>query len=362
MKKSNPLKVAFVHGRPSAHPTHIKYALAVNSTFLFEDEYLRWHDLKANKLTRYTSWIANALFFKKLRDWDIILTEGVRIPQLIQKKLRLLNKKQKLIALMSDESLYFTVSKKLPRITQFMMIQFWKSCDALICVGDFQTELAKQLLPIDQHYKIHTIFNGISKNKLEDLNLNSPKLDSKNILFIGNASSLWRTEYKGLDIMIDAIAECLKVTDLTFQIAGEIPANIQTHLLRNFPIKNKNRIQFLGKIENIKPLFKNVGLYLHLARGEAWGISINESLAAGIPTMVSDKTGSKEIVDFLSSNLIVPLEIEEIKLQILTYFSLPLAEKESLSIKCKEISNKFTEEEAIAKFKEKFELITSNHI
>lgn len=352
--KPNDLNVAFIHGRPSGHPTHAKYAKSVGSTFFHEDKILRWQDQDTNKLRRYTSWILNALFFPKRGKWDVILTECVRIPQLIQKKLGLLKKRQTLIALMSDESLYFTASKKFPRLTQFLMVQFWKSCDALICVGDFQVGLAKQILPQSHHHKIYQTFNGIPSEQMQRFNRVTPALDSRTIVFIGNASAIWRTEYKGLDIMIETIVACLEEVEITFKIAGNVPPDIQSHLLKDVPHKRKGNIQFLGKVENLEDLFSEACLYLHTARGEAWGISINEALAAGVPALVSTKTGSKNLVNLVAPNFVVSLEKDEIKNSILDYLAISLCEKEKISKKAKEISKQCTEEDAIANFKSVF--------
>lgn len=354
LEKYKNLKVAFIHGRPSGHPTHAKYAKSVGSIFFHEDRYLRWQDLKVGKPKRYLSWIMNAFFFPERKKWDVILTECVRIPQLVQKKLGLLKSNQKLIALMSDESLYFTASKKFPRLTQFLMVQFWKSCDALICIGDFQVDLAKEVLPPEHHSKIYKIFNGIPLEQMQKLNQVKPSLDSKTVIFIGNASAVWRTEYKGLDLMIETILECLDETEIIFKMAGDIPSDIQSHLLQHVPEKKREKIQFLGKVEHLEPLFSEACLYLHTARGEAWGISINEALAAGVPAIVSDKTGSKELVSLVGKQFVISLEKEAIKRSILTYLSTPLSEKENFSKKAKEVSMLYTEEEAIANFKTVF--------
>ncbi|MFT7085196.1 MAG: glycosyltransferase involved in cell wall biosynthesis [Vicingaceae bacterium] len=352
--KHKELSVAFIHGRPSGHPTHAKYAKSVGSTFFHEDRLLHWQDREASKLKRYASWILNAFFFPNRKKWDVVLTECVRIPQLIQKKIGLLNKRQKLIALMSDESLYFTVSKKFPRLTQFLMVQFWKSCDALICIGSFQVDLAKEILPQSHHHKIYQTFNGIPEAQMQRLNLVTPALDSKTIIFIGNASAIWRTEYKGLDIMIETLLACLEETELIFKIAGNIPLEIQSYLLKNVPEKRKGNIQFLGIVENLDDLFSEACLYLHTARGEAWGISINEALAAGVPAIVSDKTGSKKLVNMVAPNFVVSLEKEAIKNSILNYLVTLPAEKEKISKKAKEISKQYREEDAITNFKTVF--------
>ncbi|MBL4708915.1 MAG: glycosyltransferase family 4 protein [Flavobacteriales bacterium] len=354
MKKNKTLKVAFIHGRPKGHPTHAKYAQSVGSVFFHEDRLIRWQDIPSSKLRRYLSWITNAFFFSKLRSWDIFLTEGVRVPQLIQKKLRLTSKRQKLIAMMSDESLYFTASGKFPKLTKLLMTEFWKACDAIICVGKFQTELAKSLLPENQHSKVYTFSNGVPKLEIERLNKTKAKLDSKTIVFVGNAGSIWRTEYKGLDLMIEVIIECMEQEDLEFKIAGQIPKSIQDYLLKDLPPQKASKISFLGKVDDLAPVFQEGSLYLHTARGEAWGISIHEALAAGLPAIVSDQTGAKEMVSLVQDDFVVPLEKEAIKNRIFSYMNASLSHKKIISAKAKEVAQLYTEEEAIENFKNNF--------
>lgn len=360
MKKISHLNTAVIHGRPSGHPTHAKYATSVNGQFFHEDHYLRWQDLKVSKVRRYLSWIINAFLFPQRYKWDIYLAEGVRVPQLIQKKLRLLRKNQKLIALMSDESLYFTYSKRFPPMTQLLMKQFWKSCDAIICVGEYQYDLAKSLLPISHHPKLYKIFNGVPAEKISELNKVIPKFGSNTIVFIGNASSIWRTEYKGLDLMIEAVSQCMDFKEIKFIIAGDIPKEIELKLLENIPSKKAKNFDFIGKIEDLVNVFNQAELYLHTARGEAWGISINEALAAGIPTIISNQTGAKEIVNLVSTDLVVNLNVSDIKNQILAELNKSTSEKVVRSKKCKEISNQYSEEEAIVRFKETFDKILNS--
>lgn len=354
MERLNYSKTAFIIGRPSGHPTHAKYARSVDSTFIHEDRILRWQDLNASKPRRYLSWLLNAFFFPRLNSWDAILTECVRVPQLIQKKLGLLSKKQKLIALMSDESLYFTVSKKYPKLTQYLMIQFWKSCDSIICIGEFQQELAKQVLPKSHHKKIYEIYNGVSKQNLNTLNKVQPSLNSKTIVFVGNATTIWRTEYKGLDIMLSVINELIEYPNLIFKIAGEIPIHIQSHLLKGLSEETKAKVEFLGKVIQLENLFSDACLYFHTARGEAWGISVNEAMAAGVPALVSEKTGAKSLVYQMDPNFVVPLDKSEIKSQLNFYLNLSIAERKLLSVKARNASNQFSEEDAILNFKLKF--------
>lgn len=355
------LNIAFIHGRPKGHPTHAMYAKSIGSTFFHEDRILRWQDLNESKIKRYLSWFLNALFFTKRRFWDVYFTECVRIPQLIQKKLFLIGKKQKLIAIMSDESLYFTYIKRFPRLTQQLMLAFWKNCDAIICIGEFQFNLACKLLPKNHHSKLYTIFNGVPESRLNALQNIKPNLKSNNILFIGNASADWRVNYKGLDLMLEAFANCYKSNSkLTFTIVGDIPKELSENLLFDLEPNIRPRVNFTGPKDNIEDYLKNSSLYLHCARGEAWGVSIIEALCAGVPAIISDQTGAKQVIKNLNPDFILPLDVNTISNSILKYFSLSSEEKLNISQKAKQVVQDFTEVKAKEHFVNTFDSIVKD--
>ena len=109
-------------------------------------------------------------------------------------------------------------------------------------------------------------------------------------------------------------------------------------------------INFEGKQDIIKYLNKSVAL-VHLGRGEGFGIQIMEALLAGIPCIVSQDTGGKDIVD---KNFIVSLNKHEITEKIKKYLDMNLTEKKKLSKKIKKKYANLKEEKILKDFKTKF--------
>jgi glycosyltransferase involved in cell wall biosynthesis len=110
-------------------------------------------------------------------------------------------------------------------------------------------------------------------------------------------------------------------------------------------------------IKNRQPVFsflETASLYLHTARGEAWGISIMEALASGVPVICSDLTGAKEVVEQVSPDLIVSTNEVIIAEKIVWYFNLPIAEKLALSKKGREVMTDYTEEKSLDRFNKVF--------
>lgn len=348
------LRVAFVHGRPKGHPLHAAYAKSVGADFYHEDRLLRWHDRPdATKIKRYLSWVINALTFPKVRQYDVILTECIRIPQLIMKRFGILSSKQKLVALMGDESLYFISINRYPKLTLILMKSFLNACDVIICTGKFQTLLATQIVT-NKQVKIVYVYNGI---KLPPTDYKpSFSFTENKILFLGNIESDWRTWYKGLDIMIRAFEIVSKEREkLEFHIIGEVSEDQKVRILNNITTSTVQKsIVFNGYSKNLYNDIKEYDLLLHIARGEAWGVTVHMAMATGLPCIVSELTGTKELVEQVDKNLVTTIDLESIVNKLKWYFSLSNNEKVRISNKSIEVASLYDEKDAIKNFNEAF--------
>ncbi len=343
--------IIYIHGRPSGHPIHDAYAKSIHAKFLAEDFILPW--LQKNdqrKIIRYTSWILCSLFFPSKLKNKVLFCEGMRVPPLLVKKFFLLNRKQQLTALMADESLYLTATKKYPKITLLLMHAFFKQCDYLICIGPLQKELAQAILPSKQHYKIKEIFNGLSQETFKKLSNCSIDFNSKNILFIAHISADFRYYYKGLDVIINVFEKLLlKNPSYTLTLVGEIEKPIQELIKNSLSDSNFQQLIFTGKADVSKEIEK-ASLCIHTSRGDAFPTSTLETMAAGLPTIVSELTGTKEICRKIHPNLVSPLEIDAIIASIEWYIDLPITEKIEIGKNAKKQSSFYTEEKSKNEF------------
>lgn len=206
------VKTVYIHGRPTGHPIHDNYAKLINADFCFTDHKLRWNDVEnVSKVKRALSWIVCALTFPKRKEYKLFFCEGVREPLLIMKLLGLMSPNQKLVALMANENLYFLNEKKYGFFANLLMNSFLKKCDALICIGEYQANLAVKIQP---NAKIYTIFNGISCAKMKPLQEMQPDLQSNRILVIAHAFSETRMYYKGIDLAFSVFNELLKIIQI----------------------------------------------------------------------------------------------------------------------------------------------------
>jgi glycosyltransferase involved in cell wall biosynthesis len=333
-KKVNNTRVAFIHGRPSGHPIHAAYAKAVNADFFHEDRILRWQDVKeASKIRRYLSWILNAFFFPNRNQYDVFLCECMRVPQLIMKKIGLMNKNQSLISLMADESLYFLNHKRYPKLTQWLIKQFLNTSDAIICIGDLQYEIA--LIYTKDTSKVHKIYNGLDSSILQQLReINHLNYQVKKMVVIGNLAANWRAWYKGVDLAIGAFVQ-LNNHSLKLIILGEVDETVKKELLSNVPDEFKVNIIFKGKTDDIVKELSDVQLCIHCSRGDAFPTSTLECFAAGIPVIASEDTGTKTFISCIDQNLVCKTNITSLKDAMQYYLDLPEDQKQQIGVQLK---------------------------
>jgi len=349
------VKVAYIHGRPAAHPMHQKFAESVGGIFQPVDFKMRWQDKNRSILYRVISWLICAFTFPNKKDYNIFLVDNLHFYPVIMKVLHLISRKQKIVAHLGSHTLYFIYAHRFSRLTEWLHIQALKRYDALICEGKMAEELVKKILGKNTP-KLYTVFMGIPKEQFPSENGVTKNLPGKNILFIGNGPNQFRMWYKGLDLMIAAFKLAkIKNTELTFTIVGDWEDGIIQELLKNCNEETKNSISFTGSTTDLGIYTRDASLYLHCGRGEAFAVSILIAMASGIPSIVSEWTGCKEVVEQVDTNLIVSLDENEIAEKIIWYFNLPFEKKELLSNKFREVTQKYTAENAISFHQHKFE-------
>ncbi|GAB2531041.1 glycosyltransferase family 4 protein [Rufibacter soli] len=355
----NKVKVAFIQGRPHAHPAHTKYAQSVNSDFYYVDYKVRYHDLPgASAGRRYFSWLWSAITFPK-KKYDVIFSEEPYFMVGLMKWLGLLRKDQKIVALLNTHTLYFLNHDRFAPSTKKANIKLLNSYDAFICGSLLQKELLYNLIGRENNIPVYTTINGVEPVRMQKLVELVPNLNSTNIVFIGAVTNSNRVWYKGLDLMLAAFNQVKKqMPQLTFTVIGGYDEKLKEELLTQYCPEVREFVFFAGNVADIESYLKKAALYLHISRGEAWGISIIEAMAAGVVPIVSDSTGSMEAVTRADNRLVSSGAITDITHKIMWYFNLPLEEKTLLSQKCREIVvNNYTEQDAFNTFKSRFKSV-----
>lgn len=348
------IKTLYIEGRPSAHPLHRKYGESINSDFIYVDFILRWHDKNSSAYRRYLSWIICAFLLPKRKYYDVIFSEGAHFIVGLQKWLHLINKKKKTIALLDNETLYFIDSDFYKPKTKKMFIALIKTYDGIICAGKMEADLARKYA--DPKTVVKQIFNGVNDRRiLELLNIN-PDMKGTTLVFIGNIGAGWRSWYKGVDILLESFEIAWNENkQLKLKLIGEWDRYYLDNMLLKYAPESRHVVECVGYTNDLNFHLKDCSLYVHPARGEAWGISVTEAMAAGIIPLVSEFTGSREVVEKVDEKFVLPLNKEIISKKIIEYFKIDIEDKLKLSLKCKKIAAYYSETNAVNAFKKAFE-------
>ena len=350
-------KVVYITSRGGTHPIHKAYADSINADFQFIDFRLRWHDVKTSRLKKYLSWVICALSFPNRKKYDIFLVSGQHVMPVLMRLFFRLRKDQKLVCFHANEGLYFTYSEKYPFINRLLIRKILPLYDAHICIGKMQADLLR-IVSDDKAKNVYQIFNGVAESKSQVWSALKPNLESKKILFVGNLYAGWRMHYKGIDLMIESVIWLLKngYEDIEFYLVGEYDENFLSYFNATVPEKLKKNFFLEGK-QDITKYFSLCGLYLHCARGDAFPTTVIEATAAGLPAIVSEWTGTKEIIEKISPALIVSTDSDKLSEAISDYFSQNKIYREEISKKCKEVAKEYIDKNAIELFQSTIESI-----
>jgi len=288
------------------------------------------------------------------KGYDVYLSEGEFFRLSILKTLGKLGRKSKILNLFSDPRLFYLDRrirydlenqkiKKSSSIKRFIFKKLMERLDGAICVGKFEESLLRK------HYsgpirRVDVFIDKGFHKKLLDI---KPKLVKKRILFIGSGPDIY---YKGVDLLMEV---AIDNPDIEFTIGGDF--------FERFISTNKlpTNVTFTGKLEmnsdKMGQVIKNNSLYVHLGRGEAFGITILEAMAAGLPCMVSEITGAREAVEKVNPEFVLPLDKIQITSKIKKYFEKSLVERKTLSKKFKEKSKFYDEQKQLINFRNQFE-------
>ncbi len=348
------VKTAFIQGRPTAHLTHQNFAHSVKADFFFVDFKMRWQDADKSMLYRLMSWFLCAFTFPNRKQYDIFLVDNLHFMPVIMKMFKRITKHQKIVAYMGSHTLYFMHAKKFSPFVLWLHKQALKRYDAIICEGKLSQSILNDILG-EQSPKSYVVINGIKQEFFERGAKHVLPLKSKDVLFIGHGSGFERMWYKGLDLMVKAMEGVIKNDpEVTFTIVGEWEMSVKEFLLSSMESKLRKNIIFKEETPDLEQYLRRAGLYLHCARGEAYGLTILIAMAYGIPAMISNYTGAKEVMENLNLNYQCKLSAEEIKMRIEWYFSLNDEERRIESDRVRSSVSKYTEANAVVYFQNTF--------
>jgi glycosyltransferase involved in cell wall biosynthesis len=325
-------KICFVYLLP--HPSHKGFAEAINASFC------HYHTKFGNlPIPRAVKSVLGGLTLPKA---DIYLCEGGAplLPVWIKKKF---SREAINIELVGDETFMVLentpkeIRKNYPFYVNLVHKIVMKEIDGAIAVSKMAEESIKKYLDIPTAI-VHPYIEEDLYRGLISVN---PNLKSYNIVSVGYAKLS-----KGMDILVKAfkmVKKEFKEAEL-FIVGKGHPKDWE----------KINGIRVLGYVENLGSIFEKCSLFVQSSRFDAFSVATLEALRAGLPAIVTEMTGAKEVVEKLGRDFIRKVNVEDIANGILKYLDLSEEEKFKLSEKARQLSEPFNKSEMCERFKKEF--------
>lgn len=174
----------------------------------------------------------------------------------------------------------------LGRLFDRFLYRFYRK---IACISSGTRDAMVQWLP-GTSSRLVTIHNGID---LSMFSTDTRRDASRNkIPIILSAGRL--TEQKNYETAIEAISR-LRDHSFEYWIAGAGGLEpLLKELVRSLDLEDK--VRFLGFRSDLPQLFRQADVFLLVSRWEGFGLAVAEAMAAGLPVVVSDVPGLREVV------------------------------------------------------------------
>jgi glycosyltransferase involved in cell wall biosynthesis len=196
--------------------------------------------------------------------------------------------------------------RKISVFEKILINRIVKNANYVISNSKYLAVQLCELLKSSYSAKIKAVGNGIHISNYSAVALRN-ETSTINIIGIG------RFAYKkGFDILIRAFAEVVnteKNKNYRLILAGGGPERINCEKLAK-ELGVSNFISFLGFVENknIKNIFAQGDIFVLPSRNEPFGVVTLESMAYGIPVIVTKSGGVTEIIDNEKTGFVVEIE------------------------------------------------------
>ncbi|SHM13011.1 glycosyltransferase family 4 protein [Ruminococcus flavefaciens] len=158
-----------------------------------------------------------------------------------------------------------------------------KNTDRFICISN---AIANHYSLLDKN-KIRIVYNGIEESSIININ---KKNDSEKIrILIAGAIYIGKGQHEAVEACEILLDRGIDNFELLIAGEGEVYFNISK--------KVENNIKFLGHVNKMRELRKNIDIELVCSRCEAFGRVTAEAMLAGIPVIGSNTGGTPELIE-----------------------------------------------------------------
>lgn len=328
------------------HPSHRGFANAIGA------ELIQIGDGDADAIRTLVKEIRQGI---AISDYDFLIAEGSRplYATLANSSIR----NTRLVYLCADHRLYELWNSEI-QIDSFYTLfkagasRFGKPAikhlcqtqiDGVIAVSQFAAEFVRPI--VGQGTPIEIAHPFIQPEKYNTLGGVEPTLDGNTAVTVGQAS-----RYKGVDMLVEAWPD----------VRAE-NSKAELHVVGSGHPKSYEDTEGVivhGFVEDLTEVFAKASLYVQSSRMDTFPVSVLEALRAGLPTIVTETTGSRSEIEELDQNMIVKPTPKGLEDATTTYFDKDIETRSRLSGIARNRSEQFNQQTKKAEFKIAFERLT----
>jgi glycosyltransferase involved in cell wall biosynthesis len=231
--------------------------------------------------------------------WDVVVVSDYSAPT-AQIAMRYLNLRRQ-IWVFWGEAPGFCARGRFGRVVRHQLQRpIANGAAAIAAIGFKAVEVYRSLFPTIRVFNI-PYFCDLEKFSIAAREREKRQKETVDVLFSGQL-----IERKGVDVLISAFARVSHLIPmLRLQLLGTGPALLS--LTKSIPLHLRDRIQFLGfqQPNAVPEIFAAADALVLPSRHDGWGVVVNEALGAGLPIIVSDRVGARELVKHGCNGLII---------------------------------------------------------
>lgn len=249
---------------------------------------------------------------------------------------------KKAILLAADET-WSRLNRRLPTPLPLGERLWWRAfgggLDGAIAVSPY---VAADLSALFPRLPVRVVRPHVLPRLRESLEKSTPTLDGARILHMSH-----RSEKNGTRLLIEAFGE----------VRRRVPG-AELHLIgESGPLggsKLGTGVVAHGRVPEVASHLRGASLFCLPGLGQACPVSSLEAMVAGVPALVSDETGTKDIAASVDPGLVTPAEPEAVASAILAYFARPVGERRELGLCARRATADLTPEAQGAAFTSAF--------
>jgi glycosyltransferase involved in cell wall biosynthesis len=268
-----------------------------------------------------------AIFYRP----HVVFIEGTSPSSVIAPILRFFLPRVRIFAFVAEDTFYKVLRN--PLGLRSGLVRFGiNRVDFILATGHMLAEQVKMVFPKKELIVMYPKINSERLNQLLSIQYDP---DAPYILQIGGGNQ----NCKGIDITISLLPAIKEMCPNSHLVILGYEAN-------DLKVNSENLI-IPGRVSDVGLYLRRSCLMIHPGRGDAFPVATLESMAAGVPPIVSNHTGTRELLEQVEPMLVRNLSIDDFKSGLAWFLQLNPEEKKRLSGKCRERLLNFLERDLV---------------